>query len=192
MAYAASIVSGWIKDVRVRDLITANKLFQILKSTEVVLSFPKIESIESAALICFSDASSGNLKCGGSLGGMIVFIEELDGIYMPLSWQSRKLRRVVKSTLTAEALALQEFIEVAFMIKYILLEILDLNVEKQILPIKCITDSKCLHDAVYSSNNPTEKRLKTELCLIRESLEKGEIKCIKWFNSKNQLVYFLI
>ena len=38
-----------------------------------------------------------------------------------------------------------------------------------------------------SSNNPTEKRLKIELCSIRESLEKGEIKCKKWVNSKNQL-----
>ena len=192
MAYAASIVSGWIKDVRVRDLITANKLFQILKSTEVVLSFPKNESIESAALICFSDASFGNLKCGGSQGGMILFIEESDGIYTPLSCQYRKLRRVVTSTLTAETLALQEVIEVAFVVKYILLEILNLNIENQILPIKCITDSKSQHDVVYSSNIPTEKRLKIELCSIRESLEKGEIKCIKWVNSKNQLVDCLI
>ena len=43
------------------------------------------------------------------------------------------------------------------MIKCILLEILNLNVKNQILPIKCITDSEFLHDAVYSSNNPTEK-----------------------------------
>ena len=41
-----------------------------LKSTEAVLLFPKIEAIESAALICFSDASFGNLKCGGSQGGL--------------------------------------------------------------------------------------------------------------------------
>ena len=38
---------------------------------------------------------------------------------MPLTWQSRKLRRVVKSTLTAETLALQEVIEVVFTIKEI-------------------------------------------------------------------------
>ena len=68
------------------------------------------------------------------------------------------------------------------MIKCILLEILHLNVENQILPIKCITDSKSLHDAVYSSNDPTEKRLKIELRSIPESLEKGEIQCIKWVN----------
>ena len=125
MAYAASIVSGSIKDAGMRDLITANKFFKILKSTEVMLSFPKIEAIESAALICFSEASLGHLKCGGSQGGMVVFIVGSNGKYMPLTWQSRKLRRIAKNTLTAETLALQEVLEVAFMIKYILLEILN-------------------------------------------------------------------
>ena len=158
MAYAACIVCGSIKDAGVRDLISANKFFKILKSTEVMLSFPKIEAIKSAALICFSETSFGHLKCGGSQGGMVVFIEGSNGKYMPLTWQSRKLRRIVKNTLTAETWALQEVLEVAFMIKYILLKILNLNVENQILPITCVTNSKSLHHTVYSSNNPTEKR----------------------------------
>ena len=123
MISAASIVSGSVRDARVRDLITANKFFKILKSTEVVLSFLKIEAIASTALIWFSDASFGNLKCGGSQGGMIK--EGSNGKDMPVTWQSRKLRRVVKSTLTAETLALQEVSEVAFMIKCTLLEILN-------------------------------------------------------------------
>ena len=50
-----------------------------------MLLFPKIEAIESAALICFSDASFGNLKCGGSQGRMILFIEGSNGKYMPLT-----------------------------------------------------------------------------------------------------------
>ena len=41
-----------------------------MKSNKFVLSFPKIEAIESTALICFSDASFGNLKCGGSQAGL--------------------------------------------------------------------------------------------------------------------------
>ena len=54
------------------------------------------------------------------------------------------------------------------------------------MPTKCITDSKSLHDAVYSSKEITEKRLKIELCKIRESLEKGEIETVIWVNSKDQ------
>ena len=150
MAYAASIVSGSIKDATVRDIITANKFVKMLQSKDVVLSFPKIEVIENSELICFSDASFANLKCGGSQGEIIVFIQGSNGKYMPLAWQSRKLKRVVKSTLTAETLALQEVIDLAFMIKCLLLEISNLTMQNQILPIKCIIDSKSLYDAVYS------------------------------------------
>ena len=76
----------------------------------------------------------------------------------------------MKSKLTAETLALQKVVDMAFMINCLLLEILNLSMQNQILPIKCIIDSKSLYDVVYLSNNPTEKRLKVELCAIRESL----------------------
>ena len=56
---------------------------------------------------------------------------------------------------------------------------------------QCIIDNKFLYDAVYLSNNPTEKRLKVELCAIRESLEKGEIQIVKWVVSKDQLADWL-
>ena len=50
------------------------------------------------------------------------------------------------------------------MIKTMFLEILNVDAHNQILPIKCVT----LHDAVYSTKTLTEKRLKIELCAIRE------------------------
>ena len=40
------------------------------------------------ALICFSDSSFVNLKCGGSQGGLLVFLEGSDRRYMLLDWQS--------------------------------------------------------------------------------------------------------
>ena len=79
------------------------------------MSFSKIDDISKKALICFSDASFANVKCGGSQGALLVFLERSDRRYMLLAWQSRKLKSVVKSTLTAETLALQEVIEVAHM-----------------------------------------------------------------------------
>ena len=59
---------------------------------------------------------------------------------MLLAWQSRKLKRVVKSALTAETLALQEAIKAGIMIKTIFLEMLNVYAHNQILPIKCVTD----------------------------------------------------
>ena len=91
-----------------------NKFIKFLKSRDVVLSFPKIDNLKkSSSLASFSDASFANLRCSGSQGGLIIFLERSNCKYMPLAWQSRKLKRVVKSILTAGTLALQEGIELS-------------------------------------------------------------------------------
>ena len=96
-----------------------------------------------------------------------MFLPGRNGRYMLLVWQSRTLKKVVKGTLAAETLALQEAIETAIMIKTMFLEILNVDAHNQILLIKCVTDSKSLYDAVYSTKTLIEKRLKIELCAIR-------------------------
>ena len=53
---------------------------------DAVLSFPEIDDIQKAALICFKDASFANLKCGGSQGGLLVFLEGNDGEFALLAW----------------------------------------------------------------------------------------------------------
>lgn len=66
-------------------------------------------------------------------------------------------------------------------------EILKIKLNSQTLPIRCITDSKSLHDAVYWSEEVSEKRLR-KVIKIREFLEKGAlIESVLWVNSKNQL-----
>ena len=96
-----------------------------------------------------------------------MFLPGRNGRCMLLVWQSRTLKKVVKGTLAAETLALQEAIETAIMIKTMFLEILNVDAHNQILLIKCVTDSKSLYDAVYSTKTLIEKRLKIELCAIR-------------------------
>ena len=187
MAYAASFVNSSIKDATVRDLVTANKFIKLLKCNELVLSFPQIEDLQNVSLVYFIDASFENLKCGGSQGGLLVILQGRNGKYMLLAWQSRKLKRVVKSTLTGETLALQQVIEAAIMIKTMFLEILNVDAHNQILPIKCVNESNSLHDAVYSTKTLTEKRLKIELCGIRESLDKQEIHSVIYVCSEDQL-----
>ena len=73
------------------------------------------------------------------------------------------------------------------MIKTLLLEILNIEVQSKILLLKCATDSKSLHDAICFYKTVTEHRLKTELRTIQESLEKQEIQTVIWVCSKDQL-----
>ena len=186
MAYSACETSVSIRNPTVRDLVQANKHIKKLNAERVQLKIKKI-CLKSARIVCYTDASFANLRDGASQGGYIIFLVGKDGKYSPLTWKSKKLKRVVKSTLSAETLALEEGIEACFMLKSILCEILGFCEKDKILPIECTTDNKSLLEAVYSTKTLTEKRLKVDICVIREMIAKGEVHSVKWQDGKYQL-----
>ena len=75
------VVSSSIKDETVTDLVTVNKFIKLLKCNEFVLPFAQINDLQNASLVCFSNASFANLKCGGSQGGLLVFLQEKNEKY---------------------------------------------------------------------------------------------------------------
>ena len=60
-----------------------------------------------------------------------------------MSWRSRKINRIVRSTLAAETLALNEAAEQGFYIRAILTELLGLH-DKKCLPVNATTDNQSL------------------------------------------------
>ena len=187
MSFGACEVSVSIKDSTVNDLIVANKNMRKLKSEKVVLQYPNLGNIELCSIICFSDAAFANLKNGSSQGGFIIFLCKSDKNYAPISWKSRKIQRVVRSTLAAETLAMKEALEECFIIRSMLLEIYKRDAKSGLFAIYCYTDSKLLLESVHSTKTLKEKRLKVDVCVILEMLEKKEIESINWCPSNRQL-----
>ena len=69
-------------------------------------------------VIVFSDAAHANLNDGvGSAGAHIVFLVGDNNACCPLAWHMGKIKRVVRSTIAAEALSLQEGLEEAVYVK---------------------------------------------------------------------------
>ena len=68
-------------------------------------------------------------------------------------WQSKRLPRVVKSTITSETLAQLEAAHAAFWVAQLNTEVtgnyIDTNTNN-VKPIECFTDSRQLVEAVYS------------------------------------------
>ena len=187
MSFGACEVSVSIKDATINDLLLANKNIRKMKSERVSLKFPNLGNIEECSILCFSDAAFANLKNSSSQGGFIIFLINKHSKYAPVSWKSRKLQRVVKSTLAAETLALEEALEECYIIRSILLEIYQNDADSGVFPIHCYSDNKSLIDSIHSTKTLKEKRLKVDVCIIREMLEKKEIESIKWCPSENQL-----
>ena len=62
-------------------------------------------------IVCYNDSSLENFKDGGSQGGFIIYLVGENDVSSPIMWKSKKLCRVVKSTMAAETLIQVKAIE---------------------------------------------------------------------------------
>ena len=175
-------LSSNLKNATKSDVTFANKTIRKVRVDKLSLKFPKLD-LSNLQLLVHSDASHNNLPNGGSQGGYIIFLGDQDGRVAPIQWQSKRIKRVVKSTLAAECLALEEAVDHAFYIKCMISEIM--NVE---IPMHCSVDCQSLCDNLHSSNNVKEdKRLIQDIALLKEMMMKNEINSVKHVSSKNNL-----
>ena len=183
MAFDACNAAVSLKNATIRDIKNANKSIRKAKAKEINIKFNNIGNLKQGEIVCFTDASFRNLKGEGSQGGHIIFLKGTDN-FSPITWQSKKIKRIVKSTLAAEALALDEAADSCFYLKTILQEITGQNTG---YPIILKTDSRNLHDAVHSTKTIEDRRLKVDICSLRQKLANEEIKSIQWINKELQL-----
>ena len=185
MAFAACDVSVASKNGKVKDIVRANKYVDIMKKYDVALQFPNIGCIEEAKLIVFMDASFANLPDAASQAGFIVVLYG-NNKCAPISWKSQKLQRVVKSTLAAKTLAMENAVECAFMTKKVIFELFNLQ-NMDILPIECYTDHKSLFEAIHSTKAIEGRRVMIDICVLRDKMRCKEINSVRRVESRNQL-----
>lgn len=167
----------------VADLLHLNKVIARVKTDNVKVYMPRMDKIEDCHIECFSDASFANLPDSGSQGGVVIFIRDGAGRRCPVFWHSRKIKRVVKSTLSAETLALLEGAEAAIYLSRVLSEISSCRA----LKIYCYVDNKSLVDALYSCRNIEDRRLRIDIAVLKDMLEKKEITEVSWIDKSQQL-----
>ena len=118
VAFEACEMSIAYKDTMVGDPLRINKVIRKVKSDNLAIKFSNLD-LSTVPVVVHSDASYKNLPNGASQGGFIIFLCDKDDNISPIHWQSRKIKRIVKSTLAAECLSLQEAAETALLIKTI-------------------------------------------------------------------------
>ena len=153
-------LAGNIKHSTVRDLLSVNKLIVKAKSTKMLMKYQHLGPDNELSLTVFCDASFGNLRDGGSQGGYLILLVGEDGKFSPIWWNSKKLRRIVRSTLAAETLSMADGIDMAVFLSTLFAELTTGKVGEPALPIVCVTDCMSLFDAIKSNKLVTEKRLR--------------------------------
>ena len=131
----------------------------------------------------YSDSSFGNLPDGSSQGCYTILLADDKGHFSPLTWQSKKIRRIVRSTIAAETLALMDGPDSALFLSALFSEIIHGSSKESLLPVDCMTNNYPLFEAIQSTKGiVTEKHLRIGIGVTREMLKKSEISSfhISW------------
>ena len=142
---------------------------------------------ENHKIVLFTDASFGNLPNGGSQGAHLIYLIGDGNTCNLISWQSKQIKRVAKSSLTAETLALSEGVNSAHYISTLFAEIVHGNIDNHKLPIEAYDDNKSLIDALKSTKFVTDKRLRIDISSVKGMISNKEIKKIEWIPTNKQL-----
>ena len=183
--FDATYLSGRVKSAKVKDILEVNNVVKRLKTDRLTLKFQKLKG--ELGLILYSDSSLGNLRDGGSQGGQLLCLRGDGDQINPLWWSSKKIRRVVRSSLAGETLALSDGIDMSIFIATLFTEIEKGQADAEKLPVTCRIDCRSLFDALKSTKETSEKRLRLEISSVKQQIERGFITNIEWVKAESQL-----
>ena len=165
VSYQVCRTSTGIKETTVKDFHDVNQIIKLLKRKDVSIKHHSLGNLKNLKFILYSDASHKNLFNGSSQGGYIVFIISDDSEFAtPLIWCSKKLKRIVRSTLFAETYAFLEATDSCIFLRRMTSQLL--NIEN--IKIECYVDSQTLCDSIVSNKLNEDKRLRHEIECLKE------------------------
>ena len=174
IAHEVIELSTCFKKVTVKNLKEVNSCIKMVKSEKVNVVYPKLGHVAVWKIMTFADGAHANLpdKVSGS-GGHIVFLLDENGSSCPLIWASYKIQRIVGSSLSAEAMTIQDSVESSLYIKEMLLDVLSGELKGGVkLPVGHVTNIS-LKNTIYCNSQVKDKRLRIYLASLKqECLER--------------------
>ena len=184
IAFDTLLQSCKLKKATKEDLFMIGKTVKRAK-IEVTNKFTDLGNPEEWKLIMYSDASFANLPdTVSSCFGFIILIMGSNQRCCPISWKANKIKRVCRSTLAAETMALVEGLEECLYLKNLLSEI---GIFKQKNEIIGYTDNLGLREALYSTKLVDDKQTRIDIAALQQMLHTGKVQQIIWCSTKQQL-----
>ena len=106
LSFDVSALSAISKQENRECIKQINRTIKKAKKEKSQIHIPNLGNPKLLQIIAYSNASFANLTDGGSQGGYIIFLVGNNNQYMPIAWQSKCIKRIVKSTHGAETLAM--------------------------------------------------------------------------------------
>ena len=106
------------------------------------------------------------------------------------SWKTKKISRICRSVKGAETRSLEtgldEAIHFARMVREIYDGKVDLKSPKQV-QVDALTDNKGLWENLHNTRQCDEKLLRNSIALMKEMVERGEVRKIDWVETSQML-----
>ena len=142
-----------------KDITYPNKIFAHQKQETVQITNQNMGNDCNLELSIFADASHDNLNDGWKSTRLFNYSSrKWWKMFKLLNWQSKQINWVVKSTLVAEILALNDAVDDGIYISEIVSELLFHGTKS--LPIEIYTNTKSLYDAIKSKKKHFRKKIK--------------------------------
>ena len=153
-SFLASYLQGVQDKGTVSHIHLYNKAIREMKAQKMCLQFPSHVKVEDWRIVCFADAGWCTRENGDSQGGYVLtlsnptFFEHKVAPCWIIDWSSKKLRRVVRSSVAAETLSNQNGLDSAEMLQALIAETVhglkpkDFRKTKPSVVAALVTDSK--------------------------------------------------
>lgn len=171
----ASMAASKLADLRthhLRSLATVIKRVQT-QGAELHYLSPPAKASEPFILDIMSDGASAAANDVKGRGGFIIF-RRLGNIVHPIPWSARRLRRVSRSSATAEILAAADAVSSGMYIQEVLVNM------HCVAPTELTIDSDALLSLSTSVKEPEERYNKVDLAAIREAYDDGQLSAVLW------------
>ena len=169
IAYEVKVLTTKYGKASKLDLMQAIKLLQKVRRKTTRITIPDMGDVSDWTLVAYSDAATKKIEASFSVAGYAIFlVNKKTNAASPIIWSSKKIERVVNSSLAAETLAVVKLIGELYFIKEILKQMYGNQGER--IPCLAITDSKDLHEAVHNVKNTKDKRLVGDILQIKQAI----------------------
>eukprot|EP00435_Cladocopium_sp_Y103_P071366 s617_g37.t1 len=200
LAAKVGILQSMVTKGKVQHLIDANRVLYEAKKHKVCLVIVPIAE-SRVTFCCFSDASFSTAKNLSSRQGTLIFstdhglAQNERTVVCPMAWSSKRIPRVVTSTLSAEAIALSSSLDRLGFIRICWEWIKDPSIDwsnpsevlKRAPLSSAVTDCKSVYDIATKTSTPScsEYRTTLECLLIRERLQENME--MRWISTQAML-----
>lgn len=174
MLFHASFMASKTNRLMKHHLKELRALLVFDKKTTPTLEFksPSIQD-NKFSLEVYTDAAVGAKNDMSGRLGYVIYRRCGDTTH-PIHWGAHKLRRVARSSATAEILAASEGTSAVLYLQSLLAEI------QYAHDTVLVTDSKSVYNLVTSIREPTETLNKVDLSAMREAFNNGSLSQVRW------------